>query len=244
MTAFLARRGFLASGLAAAGIFASARRPILAQAPAGPFSLPPLPYATSANEAAIDAMTMEIHHGRHHAAFIANLNNMAREYPALATTPIDDVLMRLSQAPDAIRTALRNSAGGHANHAMFWDIMGGPGGEPSGDLKAAIDRDLGGFAKMQTDFNAAGMRVFGSGWVFVVVTPAGGLSIVIKPNQDNPLMDVAPDRGTPLLGNDVWEHAYYLQYQNRRGDYLDAWWQIVDWNVISARYAAATSTAR
>ena len=237
MTAFLARRSFLASGLAAASIFASARRPILAQAPAGHFSLPPLPYATSANEAAIDAMTMEIHHGRHHAAFIANLNNMAREYPALATTPIDDVLMRLSQAPEAIRTALRNSAGGHANHAMFWDIMGGPGGEPSGDLKAAIDRDLGGFAKMQTDFNAAGMRVFGSGWVFVVVTPAGGLSIVIKPNQDNPLMDGQ----RVLMGNDVWEHAYYLRYQNRRAEYVRNWWQVLNWDVIGARYAAAKS---
>lgn len=235
MTAFLARRGFLASGLAAASIFAFARRPILAQAPAGPFSLPPLPYATNANEAAIDAMTMEIHHGRHHAAFIANLNNMAREYPALATTHIDDVLMRLSQAPEAIRTGLRNSAGGHANHAMFWDIMGGPGGEPSGDLKAAIDRDLGGFAKMQTDFNAAGMRVFGSGWVFVVVTPAGGLSIVIKPNQDNPLMDGQ----RVLMGNDVWEHAYYLRYQNRRAEYLTNWWKVLNWEKIAARYDAA-----
>jgi Fe-Mn family superoxide dismutase len=235
MTPNLARRGFLAAGFAAAGIFASAGRPALAQTAAGPFTLAPLPYAPNANEAAIDAMTMEIHHGRHHAAFIANLNNMARDYPALASTPIDDVLMRLSQAPDAIRTALRNSAGGHANHAMFWEIMGGQGGEPSGDLKAAIDRDLGGFAKMQTDFNAAGMRVFGSGWVFVVVTPAGGLSIVIRPNQDNPLMDGQ----RVLMGNDVWEHAYYLRYQNRRAEYLTNWWKVLNWEKIAARYDAA-----
>jgi Fe-Mn family superoxide dismutase len=239
MTIHLARRGFLAAGLAAASIFASARRPILAQTADGPFTLAPLPYAANANEAAIDAMTMELHHGRHHAAAVAALNNIAREYPALATTSIDDVLMRLSQAPDAVRTALRNNAGSHANHSMFWEIMGGQGGEPSGDLKAAIDRDLGGFAKMQSDFNAAGMRVFGSGWAFVVVTPAGGLSIVTRPNQDNPLMDVAEVKGTPILALDVWEHAYYLKYQNKRPDYITAFWNLVNWDEVSIRYEAA-----
>ena len=235
MKVIMPRRGLLASGLALGSVFATARRPVLAQAPAGPFSLAPLPYATNANEAAIDAMTMEIHHGRHHAAYIANLNNLVRDYPALGSMAIDDVLMRLSQAPEAIRTALRNNAGGHANHAMFWEIMGGAGGEPSGEVKAAIDRDLGGFAKMQTDFNAAGLRVFGSGWVFVVVTPAGGLSIVTKPNQDNPLMDGQ----RVLLGNDVWEHAYYLRYQNRRAEYLTNWWKVLDWDKITVRYEAA-----
>jgi len=203
-----------------------------------------LPYAANANEAAIDAMTMELHHGRHHAAAVAALNTITRDYPALATMQIDDALMRLSQAPDAVRTALRNNAGSHANHSMFWEIMGGQGGEPSGDLKAAIDRDLGGFAKMQTDFNAAGMRVFGSGWVFVVVTPAGGLSIAIRPNQDNPLMDVSPVKGYPLLGLDVWEHAYYLNYQNRRAEYIKQWWGIVDWDFISRRYEDYTSGGR
>ncbi|MFN8981923.1 MAG: superoxide dismutase [Alphaproteobacteria bacterium] len=235
MTIHLARRGFLAAGFAAASVFASARKPLLAQTPDGPFGLPALPYAANANEAAIDAMTMELHHGRHHAAAVAALNNIARDYPALATMQIDDVLMRLSQAPDAVRTALRNNAGSHANHSMFWEIMGGQGGEPSGDLKAAIDRDLGGFTKMQTDFNAAGMRVFGSGWAFVVVTPAGGLSIVTRPNQDNPLMDGQ----RVLLGNDVWEHAYYLRYQNRRAEYLANWWKVLNWDRIAARYDAA-----
>jgi Fe-Mn family superoxide dismutase len=235
MTTHLARRGFLAAGLAAAGVFASVRKPLFAQTPDGPFRLPALPYAFNANEAAIDAMTMELHHGRHHAAAVAALNTIARDYPALATMQIDDALMRLSQAPDAVRTALRNNAGSHANHSMFWEIMGGQGGEPSGDLKAAIDRDLGGVAKMQTDFNAAGMRVFGSGWVFVVVTPAGGLSIAIRPNQDNPLMDGQ----RVLMGNDVWEHAYYLRYQNRRAEYLTNWWKVLNWDRIAARYEAA-----
>jgi Fe-Mn family superoxide dismutase len=134
-----------------------------------------------------------------------------------------------------VRVAVRNNGGGHANHSMFWEIMGGPGGEPTGDLKAAIDRDLGGLEKLRTDFNAAGLRVFGSGWVFVAVTPAGGLSIVPKPAQDTPLMD----GGRVLMGNDVWEHAYYLRYQNRRADYLASWWNVLNWDKIQARYDAA-----
>ena len=230
----LNRRGLLmgAAGLAA---MAATRRPAYAQAPAGPHTLPPLPYAPNANERAIDAMTMEIHHGRHHAAYVANLNTAVKDHSALAQMPLDDLLQRLSQVPEAVRTAIRNNGGGHANHAMFWEIMGGEGGEPSGDLKAAIDRDLGGMEKFRTDFNTAGMRVFGSGWVFVAVTPAGGLSIVAKPNQDTPLMD----GGRVLMGNDVWEHAYYLRYQNRRADYLGAWWNVLNWEKIQARYDAA-----
>jgi len=230
----LNRRGLLmgAAGLAA---MAATRRPAYAQAPAGPHTLPPLPYAPNANERAIDAMTMEIHHGRHHAAYVANLNAAVKDHSALAQMPLDDLLQRLSQVPEAVRTAIRNNGGGHANHAMFWEIMGGEGGEPSGDLKAAIDRDLGGMEKFRTDFNTAGMRVFGSGWVFVAVTPAGGLSIVAKPNQDTPLMD----GGRVLMGNDVWEHAYYLRYQNRRADYLGAWWNVLNWEKIQARYDAA-----
>lgn len=230
----LNRRGLLmgAAGLTA---MAASRRPAYAQAPAGPHTLPPLPYAPNANERAIDAMTMEIHHGRHHAAYVANLNAAVKDHTALAQMPLDDLLQRLSQVPEAVRTAIRNNGGGHANHAMFWEIMGGQGGEPSGDLKAAIDRDLGGMEKFRTDFNTAGMRVFGSGWVFVAVTPAGGLSIVAKPNQDTPLMD----GGRVLMGNDVWEHAYYLRYQNRRADYLGAWWNVLNWEKIQARYDAA-----
>ncbi len=228
------RRGLLfgAAGLAA---MAATRRPAYAQAPAGPFTLLALPYAPNANERAIDAMTMEIHHGRHHAAYVANLNAAVKDHSALAQMPVDEILMRLSQVPEAVRTAIRNNGGGHANHSMFWEIMGGEGGEPTGDLKAAIDRDLGGMEKFRTDFNTAGTRVFGSGWVFVAVTPGGNLSLVSKPNQDTPLMD----GGRVLMGNDVWEHAYYLRYQNRRADYLTAWWNVLNWEKIAARYEAA-----
>ena len=228
------RRSLFLGGaaLAAAAMF---RRPSYAQAPAGPFTLPALPYAPNANERAIDAMTMEIHHGRHHAAYVNNLNATLREHAALARMPLDELLRGLPQAPEAVRTAIRNNGGGHANHTMFWEIMGGRGGEPSGDLKAAIDRDLGGMEKFRTDFNAGGMRVFGSGWVFVTVTPAGGLAITTKPGQDTPLMDGQ----RVLMGNDVWEHAYYLRYQNRRADYLAAWWNVLNWDRIAARYAAA-----
>jgi superoxide dismutase, Fe-Mn family len=228
------RRGLV---LGAAGLLAAvaARRPAYAQAPAGPHSLPPLPYAPGANERAIDAMTMEIHHARHHGAQVAGLNAALAGQGQLSAMALDELLMRLSQTPEAIRTALRNNGGGHANHSMFWEIMGGPGGEPTGDLKAAIDRDLGGMDKFRTDFNAAGMRVFGSGWVFVTVTPAGGLAITTKPGQDTPLMDGQ----RVLMGNDVWEHAYYLRYQNRRADYLAAWWNVLNWERLAARYEAA-----
>jgi Fe-Mn family superoxide dismutase len=143
--------------------------------------------------------------------------------------------MDLGRAPEAIRMALRNNAGGHANHSMFWTIMGGQGGAPTGEVAEAITRDLGGMDKFRADFNAAGARVFGSGWVFVTVSRAGQLAITTRPNQDTPLMD-----GTRvLMGNDVWEHAYYLRYQNRRADYLNSWWNVLNWPAINARYAAA-----
>jgi Fe-Mn family superoxide dismutase len=229
------RRGLLLGTAGLAVGLALPRRPAFAQAPAGPFALPPLPYPANANERAIDAMTMEIHHARHHGAQVAGLNAAVQGQPQLAAMQLDDLLMRLSQVPEAVRTAVRNNGGGHANHSMFWEIMGGPGGEPAGDLKAAIDRDLGGMEKFRTDFNAAGMRVFGSGWVFVTVTPAGALAITTKPGQDTPLMDGA----RVLMGNDVWEHAYYLRYQNRRADYLASWWNVLNWEKIAARYAAA-----
>lgn len=206
-----------------------------AQAPSGPFKLDPLPYAPSKNEPHIDAQTMEIHHGRHHAAYVNNLNAALAQNAEAAKIPLQDMLANLSKVPESIRTAVRNNGGGHANHTMFWQIMGGAGGEPSGDLKAAIDRDLGGFQKFQTDFNTAGERQFGSGWVFVTVTRDGKLGLVAKPNQDTPLMDGQ----RVLMGNDVWEHAYYLKYQNRRPDYLKAWWNVLDWNRIGQRYAAA-----
>ena len=206
-----------------------------AQAPTGPYKLDPLPYAPSKNEPHIDAQTMELHHGKHHAAYVNNLNAAVSQGGEAANVPLHEMLANLDKVPDNIRTAIRNNLGGHANHTMFWQIMGGSGGEPSGEVKAAIDRDLGGFQKFQTDFNTAGEKQFGSGWVFVTVTKDGKLAIETRPNQDSPIMDGK----RALMGNDVWEHAYYLNYQNRRADYLKAWWNTVNWNKIAERYAAA-----
>jgi Fe-Mn family superoxide dismutase len=206
-----------------------------AQAPSGPFKLDPLPYAPSKNEPHIDAQTMELHHGKHHAAYVNNLNTALGQNAEAARMPLNEMLAKLGQVPESIRTTIRNSGGGHANHTMFWQIMGGSGGEPSGELKSAVDRDLGGFQKFQADFNTAGERQFGSGWVFVTVERDGKLALTSKPNQDTPLMDGK----LVLMGNDVWEHAYYLKYQNRRADYLKAWWNVLDWGRIGERYAAA-----
>lgn len=218
----------------AAGLLAAVR-PARAQAPTGPFTLAPLPYAANANEAAIDARTMELHHGFHHRAYVTNLNVAVAQAPALAAMPIETILAKLAEAPEAIRTALRNNGGGHANHAMFWSIMGGAGGRPDGELMAAIDRDLGGWDAFTAAFERAGLTQFGSGWAFVTVTRDGTLAIVQRPNQDTPLME----GGRVLMGNDVWEHAYYLRYQNRRAEYLKAWWNVLDWSKIAARFAAA-----
>jgi len=227
--------------LAATGIAVAAAAPRLvfaqAAAPAatGPFNLPPLGYPAAALEPHIDARTMEIHHDRHHQAYITNLNNFAKDNPQIADKSVIEILGDLGNVPEAIRTGVRNSMGGHANHTMFWDIMGPNGGKPEGEVLAAIDRDLGGVEKFQTDFNAAGGRVFGSGWVFVTVNKDGELAIETRPNQDNPMMDGK----RALLGNDVWEHAYYLSYQNRRADYLKAWWNTLNWSKVAERYAAA-----
>jgi Fe-Mn family superoxide dismutase len=241
MTIRLDRRLLLrgATAVAAAAALA-APRPLWAQAaaptpPAGPFSLPPLPYAADANEAAIDARTMEIHHRFHHGAQVNNLNAALAQAPQLAAMPLDGLLMKLAEVPEAIRTAVRNNAGGHANHTMFWAIMGGRGGQPDGALMEAIQRDLGGWDAFRTAFERASNTLFGSGWAFVTVTRDGRLAIVQKPNQDNPLMDGQ----RVLLGNDVWEHAYYLRYQNRRAEYVRNWWNVLDWAKIAARYEAA-----
>ncbi|MBO0753765.1 MAG: superoxide dismutase [Bradyrhizobiaceae bacterium] len=201
----------------------------------GPFAVAPLPYPVSALVPVISGETMMLHHGKHHAAYVNNLNAMARDYPQIARAAPHQLLANLGELPDTIRTGLRNNLGGHANHAMFWTIMTPNGSPPSGDVAAAIDRDLGGLTRMQTDFDAAGNKVFGSGWVFVTVTPQGRLAIETRPNQDSPLMDGK----RVLLGNDVWEHAYYLDYRNRRHEYLAAWWDIVNWSEIGNRYAAA-----
>jgi superoxide dismutase, Fe-Mn family len=228
---------FAATGMAAAVAaprlaFAQAATPTAGN---GAFILPPLTYPVNAFEPNIDARTMEIHHDKHHAAYVANMNTFAKDTPMLAEKPLVEVLGNLSSVPDAIRTGVRNNLGGHANHTMFWQIMGPNGGKPEGEVLAAIDRDLGGMEKFQADFNAAGGRQFGSGWVFVIVDKSGKLSIETRPNQDNPIMDGK----RALMGNDVWEHAYYLTYQNRRADYLKAWWNTVNWTKIGERYTAA-----
>jgi Fe-Mn family superoxide dismutase len=201
----------------------------------GPFKLPPLDYALNSLEPHIDAKTMEIHHGRHHAAYVNTLNATVKDHGELAKQSLEQILANLNSVPDSIRTRIRNNAGGHANHTMFWQIMGKETGKPEGELLAAIDRDLGGLDKMQQAFNTAGTGVFGSGWVFVTADKSGKLTMVSRPNQDTPLMEGQ----RVLFGNDVWEHAYYLNYQNRRLDYLKAWWNVINWNAVGRRYTDA-----
>ncbi len=200
-----------------------------------PFTLPPLPYAYDANESAIDMLTMQIHHDKHHAGYVNNLNAALKDHPEFHAKPLPELLAHTADLPEAIRTAVRNNAGGHANHTMFWQVMGGKGGEPDGELAAAITRDFGSLAKLQEEFNKAGARVFGSGWAMVLVDADGKLSLASRPNQDSPLIDGKH----VLFGNDVWEHAYYLKYQNKRPDYLTAWWSVLSWPRVAARYAAA-----
>jgi len=226
------RRSFLM--LAGAAAISPQVLPAAAQI-AGPFTLPPLGYAPDANEPHIDAQTMTIHHDKHHAAYVANLNAAVKDYGQVAALPVETILAKLGEMPDAIRTALRNNAGGHANHTMFWTLMGGKGGTPTGPLAAAIARDFGNLSELQAAFNKAGLAQFGSGFVFVTVTKDGKLALSSRPNQDTPLME----GGRVLLANDVWEHAYYLKYQNRRADYLTAWWNTLNWPQIESRYAAA-----
>ena len=200
------------------------------------FTLPPLPYAYDALEPAIDKETMTFHHDKHHQAYVDNLNKAVDADASLQNKTLEEIFTSISTAPKAVR----NNGGGHWNHSLFWELLAPAGqtGEPSAELAAAIDRDLGGMDKFKEDFNAAGAAQFGSGWAWLIVQN-GKLKITSTPNQDNPLMDVAEVRGTPIIGNDVWEHAYYLKHQNRRADYLDGWWQVVDWGKVSARYAAA-----
>lgn len=228
------RRHLLLAG-AGLALAAAIRLPARAQAPSGPFTLPPLRYAANANEAAIDARTMELHHGAHHQAQVTALNGAMARAPQLAGKPLAAILRDLAQVPEAERAVVRNNGGGHANHTMFWDVMGGPGGAPTGDVAAAIDRDLGGWDAFRAAFERAAIGQFGSGWAFVSIGAGGKLAIVAKPNQDSPLMD----GDQVLLGNDVWEHAYYLRYQNRRAEYVRNWWNVLDWERINARYTAA-----
>ncbi|HWO57554.1 MAG TPA: superoxide dismutase [bacterium] len=204
-----------------------------------PHVLPQLPYAFNALEPYIDAQTMEIHHGKHHQAYVNNLNN-ALAGTGLEETPLHQLIADLSKVPEAKRMAVRNNGGGHANHSFFWELMK-PGGakEPAGDLASAINGAFGSFATFKEQFAAAGLGRFGSGWAWLVVT-GGKLVITSTPNQDSPLMKgVADVTGTPILGLDVWEHAYYLKYQNRRPDYIAAWWNVVNWDVVAGHFKSA-----
>ncbi len=195
------------------------------------FTLPALPYANNALEPHVDARTMEIHHDKHHGAYVTNLNAAVDKAPELQGKSLDDLLKNLNAVPEAVRTAVRNNGGGHWNHAMFWQIMSPKGGgEPTGKLADAIKGSFGDFAKFQEQFAAAAMGRFGSGWAWIVKDGAK-LAIVSTPNQDNPLMDGKH----AVMGLDVWEHAYYLNYQNRRADYIKAWWNVVDWQAVADR---------
>jgi Fe-Mn family superoxide dismutase len=199
------------------------------------FTVPPLPYDYSALEPYIDTQTMHLHHDKHHQAYVDKVNDALKGHP-FADLPIDEVVRRLSEVPENIRTAVRNNGGGHANHTMFWELMI-PGGskEPTGALAQAITAKFGSFDAFKAAFNDTGVKRFGSGWAWLILDKTGDLAITSTANQDNPLTDGY----FPVLGNDVWEHAYYLKYQNRRPDYLAAWWNVVNWDVVAKRYASA-----
>ena len=199
------------------------------------YTVPPLPYDFGALEPHIDAKTMEIHHDKHHQAYVTNLNNAIKDHPELQGKPIEALIADMNAIPEAIRTAVRNNGGGHANHSFFWQIMKpGGGGEPTGAIADAIKNELGGFAKFKEDFAKAGATRFGSGWAWLIKTKDGKLAVTSTPNQDSPIMD----GNTPLLGCDVWEHAYYLKYQNKRPDYIAAWWNTVNWDEVNRRFSA------
>jgi Fe-Mn family superoxide dismutase len=197
--------------------------------------LPALPYAHDALEPHIDTQTMQIHHGKHHAAYVTNLNKALESAPNLQAKSAEDLIKDLNAVPEGIRGAVRNNGGGHVNHSMFWQLMApNAGGAPSGALAEALTAAFGSFDEFKTKFEAAGVGRFGSGWAWLVVGADGKLAITSTPNQDNPMMD----GGKPVMGCDVWEHAYYLKYQNRRADYLKAWWNVVNWAEVAKRYAA------
>jgi Fe-Mn family superoxide dismutase len=200
------------------------------------FTLPDLPYDYAALEPHVDEQTMRIHHDKHHATYVTNLNAALEKHPEFdAGSDIDALMRRIDEVPEDIRTAVRNNGGGHANHSLFWQVMGpGGGGEPTGALAEAISSAFGDFQSFKTRFNDAGKTRFGSGWAWLVAG-SGGLQVTSTPNQDTPLMEGQ----TPILGCDVWEHAYYLNYQNRRPDYLEAWWNTVNWQEVSRRFEAA-----
>lgn len=202
-----------------------------------PFELPALEYDYDALDAAIDAETMKLHHDKHHQAYVDKLNEAVGKNSDLQSKTLLEILSDLDSVPEDIRSAVRNNGGGHINHSMFWTIMSSDGGKPEGELAQAIDDSFGSFEDFKTKFNDAGVKQFGSGWVFVTVGSGGKLEISSMPNQDTPF-----HKGIePLFGNDVWEHAYYLRYQNKRPDYLKTWWEVADWNAIAKRYESLKS---
>ena len=208
------------------------------------YELPKLPYAYDALVPHIDAKTMEIHYSKHHQAYITNANKLLADHPALAALPVNDLIADLSKVPEGIRAGLRNNAGGHSNHSFFWTVLGpGKGGAPKGALGDAITSAFGSFDKFKEEFGKTAAARFGSGWAWLYVTKDGKLAIGSTANQDSPLMGkaVAGIEGKPVIGLDVWEHAYYLNYQNRRPDYVTAWWNVVNWDQAAANFASASA---
>ena len=207
------------------------------------FELPPLPYDYAALEPHIDEQTMRIHHDKHHGTYVTNLNNAVQGTEFEQMTP-EELMANISRVPEEKRTAVRNNGGGHVNHSMFWEIMGpNGGGEPSGPLSEAITSAFGSLDSMKEAVNKAGAGRFGSGWAWVILGSDSALSVTSTPNQDNPLMTgLAETTGTPILGIDVWEHSYYLKYQNRRPDYLNAWWNVVNWDAVAQRFDRAKNS--
>ena len=200
------------------------------------YELPPLPYPKDALEPYVDAQTMEIHHGKHHAAYVANVNKAIAGKPELEQKTVEELIANLDAVPADIRGVVRNNGGGHANHSLFWKIMGPKaGGNPSGKLAEDINAAFGSFEGFKEKFEAAGMGRFGSGWAWLVVNKQGKLEVISTPNQDSPIMEGLK----PVIGCDVWEHAYYLKYQNRRADYLKGWWSVVNWSEVAKYYEAA-----
>ncbi|WP_304952581.1 superoxide dismutase [aff. Roholtiella sp. LEGE 12411] len=213
---------------------------LASQLSVNPAQLPPLPYAHNTLEKAIDAETMKLHHDKHHAAYVNNLNNALKKYPQLQNSSVESMLRDLNSVPEDIRTTVRNNGGGHLNHTIFWQIMSPEGGgQPTGEIAQEINQSFGSFDAFKKQFNQAGGDRFGSGWVWLVRNPQGQLQITSTPNQDSPITEGS----YPIMGNDVWEHAYYLRYQNRRADYLNNWWNVVNWPEINKRDEASRQKA-
>jgi Fe-Mn family superoxide dismutase len=228
----LQRTALFSAAVTAVGALPRTLQGQAAAAPAGPFKLPPLPYPFDALEPHIDARTMEIHHDRHHATYVANLNKAVAGHPRLEKWTIDQVVRNLDEVPEAIRVAVRNNGGGHYNHSLFWQMMKkGGGGEPKGALAKAIDKKFGSFAKFKEEFTGAATKVFGSGWAWLIAD-GSDVQVVSTPNQDSPLARSQ----VPLLGIDVWEHAYYLKYQNKRADYINAFYNVINWDFVAERF--------